>query len=459
MSFIRKIKKGNSTYLVEVESYRKDGKVKQRVIQYLGKEISQGKAEKKVLPSSVEVISSKEYLNYKVVLDIAKQLELDVILGDNYQLILFIIISQLICHKSMYKLPEYHQNTYLKELLNIKEINSKTLYETLSELEEKDFEIIETRLYNKYLEYYKKDDIMLIDVTDTYFNGSASDWKSRRGKDGKYSKLIQIGLATTKQDGFPIFQRIYEGNISNIKIFQDMLAKTKAINSKIVIIDRGMTSKETLDSLMELNQSVICGLRMTSRHKKEILDKISREDIYHPKNKVQLKSTEVFVQAFEYDRGRIIVVYNPLIETSRRSIAMRDENSYNHMEAKYYGYSLIYHTTKEADKEVVKLYFERDKIESSYKELKSNIYLHPIRNYLIRHVKAHIKICYLAYAILCFMDIKTKKINLSAVSALEKLQPAHIVELSIPSEKLCWRKMITLKNEQKEILEALNCSV
>ncbi len=38
MSFIRKIKKKSGVYLAEVESYRKDGKVKQRLIRYLGKE-------------------------------------------------------------------------------------------------------------------------------------------------------------------------------------------------------------------------------------------------------------------------------------------------------------------------------------------------------------------------------------------------------------------------------------
>ena len=39
MAFIRKIKTKSGTYLAEVEGYRKDGKVKQRVIKYLGKEI------------------------------------------------------------------------------------------------------------------------------------------------------------------------------------------------------------------------------------------------------------------------------------------------------------------------------------------------------------------------------------------------------------------------------------
>ena len=38
MAFIRRIKKGGATYLAKVESYREDGKVKQRVLEYVGKE-------------------------------------------------------------------------------------------------------------------------------------------------------------------------------------------------------------------------------------------------------------------------------------------------------------------------------------------------------------------------------------------------------------------------------------
>ena len=38
MAFIRRIKKGDAVYLAKVESYREDGKVKQRVLEYVGKE-------------------------------------------------------------------------------------------------------------------------------------------------------------------------------------------------------------------------------------------------------------------------------------------------------------------------------------------------------------------------------------------------------------------------------------
>jgi len=55
--------------------------------------------------------------------------------------------------------------------------------------------------------------------TDTYFSGSEADWKTGKGKDGKVGKLLQIGLAITKEDGIPVMHKSYEGNIGNGMIF------------------------------------------------------------------------------------------------------------------------------------------------------------------------------------------------------------------------------------------------
>ena len=58
MAFIRKIRKKSGTYLALVEIYRKNGKVKQRVKKYIGKEID-GKPVKRVKTSDIGVESVK----------------------------------------------------------------------------------------------------------------------------------------------------------------------------------------------------------------------------------------------------------------------------------------------------------------------------------------------------------------------------------------------------------------
>ena len=60
MAFIKKIKKGGKTYLIKVEGYRENGKVKHRYLGYVGKEVN----DKTILSSSIsniEIESVKVY--------------------------------------------------------------------------------------------------------------------------------------------------------------------------------------------------------------------------------------------------------------------------------------------------------------------------------------------------------------------------------------------------------------
>src|SRR3989344_1242991 len=73
MAFIRKKKVGNNIYLEKVESYRKDGKIKQRVLEYLGKEID-GQPVKKVFTNKIQVQSVKQSLDILAIDKIAEDL-------------------------------------------------------------------------------------------------------------------------------------------------------------------------------------------------------------------------------------------------------------------------------------------------------------------------------------------------------------------------------------------------
>ena len=245
MSYIRKIKKNNSVYLAEVESYRKEGKVKQRVLRYLGKEID-GKAVKRVSSDNIEVVAVKQYLDYHVLHRIAQKLGLPALLGDDAKHILLLVYTQLLTRKPIYKLPEYVEHTSLKELLGLEKLVDKKLYEALDNLEELNFDVVEEEIFSILSAQRKERKAMVLDVTDTYFNGSQADWKARKGKDGKYDKLVQISLAVTKEEGFPILHKMYEGNIGNAKIFQDTLADVRLKRFDVIILDRGMISKESI---------------------------------------------------------------------------------------------------------------------------------------------------------------------------------------------------------------------
>jgi transposase len=457
MTFIRKIKKGNSVYLAEVENRREDGKVKQKVIRYVGKEVN-GETVRRIPTNDINVTEVKQFLDFHILHNVAKELGIIDILGEDMRKIMLLVYTQIVFRKSIYKLPHYIEHTTLKEILGIDKLIDKDLYLALDVLEEYDFSRIENKILENFFKLCNEKEALILDVTDTYFNGSGADWKVRKGKDGKVEKLIQIALAVTQRNRFPIMHRFYEGNISNIIIFKDMLSSIKLADFNVVILDRGMMCYESINDLCSLKQPVITGLRANQSLFKEFLGNITRDKIYNPKCRVKLKNAAVYIRSFDFKGGKLLTIFNPEREVCEREKAISNQ-TYKKSKSRYYGYSLIFHTTSFTESEVVTQYYEKDVVEKAYKEIKSNIDLHPIRKYRMDRVKAHVKICYLAYAILAYIQYKLKPINMSATEALENLQYAYKVFLESKKENYKWEKTVVIKKKQLDILKLLNCSV
>ena len=448
MAFIRKIKKKSGTYLVEVEGYRENGKVKQRVIKYLGKEID-GKPVKKVFANKIEVKSVKQSLDVLAIDRIANELKLKS-LENPY--VLSLIYSQLLEDKSINKLERWMRYTEIPDILGFDNVSVKKLYESLAEINDEDFERINNRLFEVFNKYEDISNTTIIDVTDTYFAGSKINIKKRKGKDGKVRKLIQVGLAVSFKHGFPIFHKKYHGNLSGIDIYKDMSIELKNKGISSMIMDRGMLSKENIEMALELKFKIIAGLKKNSLLISEFIEPIKRDDIYSAKCRVPLKKTTVFIKEFNYMRGKLIVVYNPELEVVKKELNFEKDIESNFD----VGYSLIYHNTKYSSEEVVNRYYDKDMVERAFKQIKGVLSLRPIRVWLSNHIEGHIKICYLAYAILSLINYKLKKLNISAVEALESLRYGYKVTLKDSTSNHEWSTYVPLEPQQKKILEKLD---
>jgi len=145
MAFVRKIRKKSGTYLAEVESYRKDGKVKQRVIKYLGKEIN-GKPVKRVSSDSIKIKNVKRSLDVLAIDKISNDLGLKDISNDY---VLALVYSQLLEKRSINKLADWLRFTEIPDVLDIVDISLKKLYESLSEIQRR-------RVSRTQLRYDKK---------------------------------------------------------------------------------------------------------------------------------------------------------------------------------------------------------------------------------------------------------------------------------------------------------------
>ena len=457
MAFIRKIKKGDAIYLAKVESYRQDGKVKQRVLEYVGKE-EDGVPIQKVDINKIEVENVKQYADISVLYQLALELKLNYLLGKHHKPIIALLIAHLICKGSILRIGRWIENSTIKEMVGVNELTTAMLYNCLDDLEECSFETIEQGIFEHWLKIAPGDNqSFVLDVTDTYYNGRHDQSMQRKGKDGKVSKLIQIGLGVSFENGFPIFHKSYNGNISNIKILEDLMRIMAQRGINTIVMDRGFYSQSNVEDLNKLKMIMIVGVKQSAGIKKNILDKIERDKIYAAKNQVTLKDTYVYVQELEFLFGKMIVIYNPKYEALKRDRMLADEAT--DKEVKYVGYSLIFHNTKFKPDIVVKKYFDKDVVERSFRTMKGDAQLHPIRLWLPKRVNAHIKICYLSMCLLSLIKYRCSKISTSPAEIIQELQTVYKVNLKHSKTRQRFTKVVTLSNNQKNILKALKCSV
>ena len=448
MSFIRKIKIRERIYLAEVKSVRENGKVKQKFIRYVGTEIN-GKIAKRVLTHDIKVKNVKRSLDVLCIDSIAKELGINSIKNKYF---LALVYSQLLEKRSISKLEDWLRFTEIPDVLEIKDLSTKELYESLTDIDDEEFEKIDSEMHRIFTKYDDSIDVAVIDVTDTYFEGDSEEIQRRKGKDGKVKKLLQVGLAVSFKNGFPLFHKRYRGNLSNIQIYKDMTLELKNKGMNSVIIERGMMSHENLQMTLNLQLKIIAGFKKTSTLASEFLSKIRRDEIYSLKNMVKLKNTTIFINTFDYNDGKLIAVYNPSLEVMKKQLNF---NRGVDDVGTFIGYSFIYHNTEALSSEIVKKYYDKEIVERAFKQIKGILNLRPIRVWLKDHVEGHIRICYLAYAILSFMNYKLRKIKISSVDALNSLKHGYKVNLRVEKDNFEWSLYVPLEPKQKKMLQAL----
>ena len=453
MSFIRKIKKGPHVYLAEVENHRVQGKVVQKVLRYVGKEID-GRIERRVVTTDVEVEAVRRCADVLAVHRVAERLGLRDMFDEYGPYILSFVYSHLLERPSIRKLEEWFGGTEIPELLGLQEISTGRLYETLGHLSRWEFGRVEEKILERLRGYETKNHSAIIDVTDTYFEGGSSTERSRRGKDGKVRKLLRIGLGVTQGYGFPILMRTYPGTTSNIMIFKDLYNRLLERGYRAVIIDRGMSCEDNIRRILEAKMKIIAGLRKDDGLRRRFLARINREALYRREHRVALQSAGVYVQAFPYFDGELIVVYNPSLEVVHRELAYGTDKTRD-KDFRDEGYSLLYHNTAQTAEAVTRQYFEKEIVDRAFKKLKGVLSLRPIRVWQKEHIEGHVRVCYLAYAILSSLEYHLRKSEYSAVEFLEKLGKGYRVHLKDRKSGHRWKTDVLLEKKLYKYFDSL----
>ena len=161
----------------------------------------------------------------------------------------------------------WYRRTALEELLQVspEQVHTDRLYKTLDRLLPLK-EAVEKHLRGRLGELFElKCDLLLYDVTSTYFEGDMEGCSmAQRGysRDSRGDRpQVCIGLVVS-EDGFPLGYEVFAGNThdsTTVKTIIHSLEQKYGSLNRVWVMDRGMVSQENLKYLRERGGQYIVG--------------------------------------------------------------------------------------------------------------------------------------------------------------------------------------------------------
>ena len=187
---------------------------------------------------------------------------------------------------------QWYRSTALEDLLEVavKDIYDERLYRALDRLLPHK-ESLEKHLVKRLGELFKLDyDLLLYDVTSTYFEGVADPAIAKRGYSRDHRPdCVQVNIAlVVSREGMPLGYEIFAGNTTDVstvqQIVEGMEGRFGKVN-RVWVMDRGMVSAENIAWLNATGRRYVIGTARSElgRFAKQIAEKTDwrqiREDI------------------------------------------------------------------------------------------------------------------------------------------------------------------------------------
>jgi len=209
------------------------------------------------------------------------------------QVVAILVIGRL-CEPSseLHVAERWYRTSALEDLLGIapEAIYEERLYRTLDRLLPHK-QAIEQHLVKRLGELFAIDyELLLYDVTSTYFEGRADPKIAKRGYSrDKRPDCVQVNIAlVVTREGMPLGYEIFAGNTTDVTTVQDMVEGMEARFGRahrVWVMDRGMASAENLAWLNATGRRYLIGAPRSElrRFAAEIADRTHwrqiREDV------------------------------------------------------------------------------------------------------------------------------------------------------------------------------------
>lgn len=383
------------------------------------------------------------------------------------EVIAILVIGRL-CEPSseLHVAERWYRTTGLEDLLGVApaSIYDERLYRTLDRLLPHK-EAIEAHLVKRFGELFDLDyDLLLYDVTSTYFEGVADPAIAQRGYSRDHRPdCVQVNIAlVVTREGMPLGYEIFKGNTTDVTTVQEIISGMEARFGKVNrvwVMDRGMVSAENIAWLNDTGRRYVIGTARTElrRWAKQIADttdwrhiredvevkicrgpdggetfllcrsasRVEKEQAMHERfsqrieDALQSLSRRITQSTRPLDRGTLERQIGRLLERNTRagarfSITLTEADGLasglqlqwtqrpewadwaRMSEGTYILRSNIHDWT---DEELWKTYIQLTEAEAAFRIQKSDLAIRPIWHHKEARIKAHILVCFLAYAL------------------------------------------------------------
>jgi transposase len=418
----------------------------------------------------------------------------------------------------------FYPSTALEDICGVAEeqVNKDRLYRALDHLLPHKAALeahLKSRIGTMFEEPF---DILLYDLTSTYFEGlGASNPQARRGYSRDHRPdcvQVVIGLVVTRS-GLPLGYEVFAGNQAESPTLKEMMSKMETLYgkaSRIWVFDRGVASERNLEALRKAGGLFLVGTprtllrkveaelleenwtkvregievkqvaspdgskdtfilcRSTDRRKKEaaIHDRFEQrmdERLVRLEAAVKrgrLRSRDVLQQRLgriKLEHSRVARAYHFHVEGDGDALAFswtKDEAKARYLRHTEGAYLLRTNLAGHEESELWTMYMQLNDAEAAFRTLKQDLSIRPVHHQSENRVKAHVLVCFLAYAMYRTLDrlAKMKGLGMTARRVLETLAGIKSGDIVLPlvdGRELKLRRVSRPDPKQAEILTRL----
>lgn len=416
---------------------------------------------------------------------VGPQLVLDPVYDQVFPNITKPFFKDLVLCRIIYPGSKLRTLTYLSRHFN-KSVSAQTIYRSMDGLDNELKKQVEECTFLKAKEATETGELSLVfyDMTTLYFETESEDDLRKIGysKDGKHQHpQIMIGLLVNIE-GYPVAYDVFEGNKSETKTLipvMERLIERFAIKKPVIIADAALLSKANLQALQNNGYQYILGGRIKNESesiKKSILKlTINGEqpkELTHPYGRLVVSYSEKRSAKDQYNRQKGLKRLEQKVKTNKltkEAINNRGYNKYLILEGEtkvtidyqkfkndqiWDGLKGFVTNTKLTAEQIIGSYGNLWQVEKAFRMSKTDLRFRPIFHRKETRIKAHLIICFAAYALYKELEIliKKNKIELSVQKTIDELKEIQELTYRLPKSKQLKHQLLNPTDIQKQLL-------